>query len=300
MEIIKKLNTRQQTVVALGNFDGLHKAHTEVIKKCVEEAYERDVKSTVLLFFEHTQNITENINVKLLTDLDTKLEILDGMGVDIVFMKHFTREFMELSPAEFVDFLHRELNPVALCAGYDYRFGHKAEGNIKTLKELCRGKGIDVFITDEVKEGETPVKSTAIRQYLASGEVEKANALLGRNFALRGEVKKGFQNGRKIGVPTANVGVLENIILPLDGVYMGYTKVEGKKYKSLINVGNNPTVNGKDTTVESHILDFSGDIYGKVIEVEFCKRLRGEIKFASLEELKKQIEKDLERVIQCI
>lgn len=300
MDIIKKLDAGHQTVVALGNFDGLHKAHTTIIKKCVEEAYERDVKSAVLLFFEHTQNITENTSVKLITDHDTKVEILEEMGVDIVFMKHFTKDFMELSPEEFVDFLRRELNPVTVCVGYDYRFGHKAEGDIKTLKTLCKEKGIDVIVTDEVKEGDTPVKSTAIREYIASGEIEKANAMLDRNFALRGEVKKGFQNGRKIGVPTANVGVMENMILPLDGVYMGFTKVEGKKYKSLINVGNNPTVGGKEITVESHILDFNEDIYGKVIEVEFCKRLRGEIKFASLEELKKQIEKDLERVMECI
>ncbi len=299
MNIIKKLDTAERTAVALGNFDGLHKAHGQVIRKCVREAYERHIKSAVLLFFEHTQNIIENAPVKLITDHETKMKLLEKMGVDIVFIKHFTKEFMELSPEEFVEFLVRELNPVTVCVGYDYRFGYKAEGDIKTLRALCEEKGIDVIVTDEVKEGDVPVKSTAIRQYISMGEIEKANGMLGRNFTLCGEVKKGFQNGRKIGVPTANVGVSENVILPLDGVYMGYTNVDGKKYKSLINVGNNPTVNGKKITVESHILDFNEDIYGKTIEVEFCKRLRGEIKFASLEDLKKQIEKDIERVRQC-
>ncbi len=299
MDIIKKLDTAQKTVVALGNFDGLHKAHMLVLGNCINEAQKRGVKSAVLLFFEHPQNIINKRSVSLITDSESKMTLLENAGMDIAFLKHFDEGFMGLSPEEFVGFLVRELNPVALCVGYDYRFGHKAQGNIDSLRELCSLHGIDVIVTDEVKEGDVPVKSTAIRQYIMSGEIEKANAMLGRSFTLRGEVKKGFQNGRKIGFPTANVGVSENIVLPLDGVYMGYTTVEGKKYKSLINVGMNPTVGGKEITVESHILDFNGDIYGKVIEVEFCKRLRGEIKFAGLEDLKKQIQMDLERVIQC-
>ncbi len=299
MEIINKPDTAIRTVVALGNFDGLHKAHIKVLNNCIDEAKKCGVKSAVLLFCEHPQNIINKRSVSLLTDSESKMKLLCDAGMDIAYLKHFDEEFMGLSPEEFVEFLVRELNPVALSVGYDYRFGHKAEGDIETLKMLCHQRGIDVIVTDEVTEGDVPVKSTAIRQYLKNGEIEKANAMLGRNFTLRGEVKKGLQNGRKIGFPTANVGVGENIVLPLDGVYMGYTKVEGKKYKSLINVGNNPTVNGKEVTVESHILDFNGDIYGKVIEVEFCRRLRGEIKFESLEALKKQIQRDLEKVMEC-
>lgn len=299
MEIINKPDTAIRTVVALGNFDGLHKAHIKVLNNCIDEAKKCGVKSAVLLFCEHPQNIINKRSVSLLTDSESKMKLLCDAGMDIAYLKHFDEVFMGLSPEEFIEFLVRELNPVALSVGYDYRFGHKAEGDIETLKMLCHQRGIDVIVTDEVTEGDVPVKSTAIRQYLKNGEIEKANAMLGRNFTLRGEVRKGLQNGRKIGFPTANVGVEENIVLPLDGVYMGYTKVEGKKYKSLINVGNNPTVNGKEVTVESHILDFNGDIYGKVIEVEFCRRLRGEIKFESLEALKKQIQRDLEKVMEC-
>ncbi len=299
MDIIKGSRVAERTVVALGNFDGLHKAHMTVIDKCIAQADARGVKSAVLLFYEHTENITENKSVRLLTDHNTKIKLLHKTGIDIVLTEHFTKEFMELTPEEFIEYLIDKLHPVAVSVGYDYRFGHKAQGDIKTLQDLCSKKGIDVVVADEVKEGDTPVKSTAIREYIKKGEIEKANSMLGRKFSLRGEVKEGFRNGRKIGFPTANVGVSPSIILPLDGVYMGYTWVEDKRYKSLINVGNNPTVNGKEITVESHILDFNGDIYGKTIEVEFCRRLRGEIKFASLEELKKQIEKDLERVIQC-
>lgn len=299
MDIVKKLDTAQKTVVALGNFDGLHKAHMAVLNNSVNEAHKRGVKSAVLQFSEHPQNIIKNRAISLITDNDSKMKLLDEAGVDIVFLKHFDEEFMGLSPLEFVEFLVRELNPVALSVGYDYRFGHKAVGDIETLKMLCQEKGIDVIVTDEVTENGIPVKSTAIREYLTAGEIEKANAMLGRNFTLRGKVKKGFQNGRKIGFPTANVDVDENIILPLDGVYTGYTTVDGVRYKSLVNVGMNPTVCGKEITVESHILDFDGDIYGKVIEVEFCRRIRGEIKFASLEDLKKQIQLDLEKVKQC-
>lgn len=299
MDIIRGNGTTEKTVVALGNFDGLHRAHMSVLGNSITEAQKRGVKSAVLLFFEHPQNIINKRAISLITDSESKMKLLCDAGMDIAYLKHFDEAFMGLSPEEFIEFLVRELNPVALSVGYDYRFGYRAEGDIEILKELCHRRGIDVIVTDEVTEGDVPVKSTAIRQYLKNGEIEKANAMLGRNFTLRGEVRKGLQNGRKIGFPTANIGVGENIVLPLDGVYMGYTKVEGKKYKSLINVGNNPTVNGKEVTVESHILDFNGDIYGKVIEVEFCRRLRGEIKFESLEALKKQIQRDLEKVMEC-
>lgn len=299
MDIVKRSAKTQKSVVALGNFDGLHKAHMTIIKKSVAEAEARGVKSAVLLFYEHTQDIIGKKEVKLILTPHSKMKILEEAGVDVLYMHHFDREFMELTPEAFVEFLITIANPVALSVGYDYRFGHKAVGDIETLKMLCQEKGIDVIVTDEVTENGIPVKSTAIREYLTAGEIEKANAMLGRNFTLRGKVKKGFQNGRKIGFPTANVDVDENIILPLDGVYTGYTTVDGVRYKSLVNVGMNPTVCGKEITVESHILDFDGDIYGKVIEVEFCRRIRGEIKFASLEDLKKQIQLDLEKVRQC-
>lgn len=300
MDIMQRSGTAERTVVALGNFDGLHKAHMTVIEKCVSEAKSRGVKSAVLLFFEHTQNIINKTPVKLILAHESKMKLLEDVGVNTLYMHHFDRDFMELTPKAFVEFLISIASPVAVCVGYDYRFGYKAQGDITTLKELCSARGIDVIVTDEITEDGIPVKSTAIREYIANGEIEKANAMLGRNFALSGKVETGFQNGRKIGVPTANVGVSEDMILPLDGVYMGYTKIYGKRLASLINVGNNPTVDGKKITVESHILDFNEDIYGKTIEVEFCKRIRGEIKFAGLEELKEQIAKDIEVVKQCI
>lgn len=300
MDILKRQDKREKCVVALGNFDGLHLAHMAIIDNCVREARKRRIKSAVLFFFEHTQNITDKKQVRLISDASSKLKLVEKAGVDIVFMRHFNKEFMELSPCEFVDFLKRELNASVVCVGYDYRFGHKAEGDIVLLKNLCADCGIDVFITDEIDFNGIPVKSTVIRKHIEAGSIEQANAMLGRNFTICGEIEKGFQNGRKIGIPTANVKFSECVVLPKDGVYMGYTTLRGKRYKSLINVGNNPTVDGKRTTVESHILDFDEDIYGEIAEVEFCKRIRGEIKFASLEELKKQIRKDIEVIARCI
>lgn len=300
MDIIQRGKTADKTVVALGNFDGLHKAHMTVIETCVSEAKARNVKSAVLLFFEHPQNIITRTPVKLISAPEIKNKILENAGVDIILMHHFSREFMELTPEKFVDFLISYANPTAVCVGYDYRFGHKAEGDTATLEALCNERGIDVIVTQEITEEGIPVKSTAIRNYIKNGEITKANAMLGRNFTLIGTVEKGLQNGRKIGVPTANVGVSADVILPPDGVYFGFTNVGGKRLLSLVNVGKNPTVNGKKVTVESHILDFNGDIYGKTVEVEFCERIRGEIKFADLNRLKEQIEKDIEVVRQCI
>ncbi len=298
MDILNNLTS--ECVIALGNFDGLHKAHMTIIRKCVDEAKKRGVKSAVLLFYEHPQNVINKGSVRLITTQEKKMKLLEKAGVDTVLMHHFDSDFRALTPFKFVEYLRSVANPVAICAGYDYRFGYKAGGDINMLRVLCRESGIDVIVTEEIDEDNIPVKSTAIRKFLAEGELRKANAMLGRPFSLSGIVEKGLQNGRKIGVPTANISIDKDVILPLDGVYAGFTEVDGKRLMSIINVGNNPTVNGKKITVESHILDFCEDIYGKTVEVEFCERIRGEIKFNGLEELKEQIAKDIEVARECI
>ncbi len=299
MEIIRE-GVTDKCVVALGNFDGLHIAHREVIQNAIDTAKNKGVKGAVLLFREHTQDIINKTHIKLITTEDRKLKLLQEMGVDIVYMHHFNSEFMSKSPREFAEFLVNDLNACAVSVGYDYRFGYKAEGDVDTLRELGLELGFEVVVTDEMCDGNEPIKSTTIRGYICSGEIEKANEMLGRSFSVMGKVVEGRQNGRKMGVPTANVEVSPHCILPDAGVYMGYTVVGDRRLKSVINVGNNPTFNADKTTVESHILNFSDDIYGKVIEVEFVSRIRGEIKFSGMDELKKQIEKDIEAVRGCI
>ncbi|MDD6762933.1 MAG: bifunctional riboflavin kinase/FAD synthetase [Clostridiales bacterium] len=282
----------QKTAVALGNFDGLHVAHMAIIKKCHSYAREHDLKCGVLLFNEHTRRITDNQRVPLITSETEKLALLSNEDMDFVYMLDFDRDFMQLTPEQFVKRLIDMLHCAAVCVGYDYRFGYKASGDARMLKALCKKHGIEAIITDEIDIDGEAVKSTAIRNYIREGSVRHAAAMLGRPFAIDGKVVKGLQNGRRMGFPTANVSYSQNMLIPRNGVYAGYTYVKGKRYKSVINVGKNPTFDADKITIESHILDFKDDIYNEQIRVEFIERLRGDKKFESVDALVSQIKRD--------
>ena len=297
MEVIRQTGSVpfEKTVVALGNFDGLHTAHMTIMHSCLGYARSHGLAAGVLLFSEHTLKVIANAEVKILTPELQKLKILEDCGMDFVYIRDFDKDFMLLEPEEFAKKLVSVLNVSAVCVGYDYRFGHKAKGDTALLKQLGKKYGFEVIVISEIDFDGKAVKSTFIRQLIRDGNVEHAAVLLGRPFMLEGRVAKGFRNGTKMGIPTANLDYDSNMILPLNGVYAGYTYVKGIKYKSVINVGNNPTFNAEKITVESHILNFNGDIYGNTIKVEFVKRLRGDIKFDGVEALVKQIRADIER-----
>lgn len=274
-------------VIILGNFDGVHLAHEAVIKKGISYAKEKELTSIILMFENHTKN------AKVIMNNEEKLAIFKQMGVECVYIRKFTHDFMKQSPEEFVLMLKDTMSMKAVCTGFDYRCGHKAQGDIKTLEELGKKYGFDVIITDAVSKEGHIISSTYIRKLIADGDVGKAKEFMGRSYSLCGKVEKGCQNGIKLGFPTANVQLDKSLQLPKSGVYAGFSEVEGKVYKSVINVGNNPTFDARKITVESHILDFESDIYEKEIKIFFEKRIRSDIKFRSTEELKEQIKKDI-------
>lgn len=284
----------KKKVVALGNFDGIHCAHKAIIENCCRYASKNGIKSCVLLFANHTLNVITKQKVKLLTSEKEKLDILNELGVDSVYIRNFDSDFMHMSPREFIEMIMEELNPQAVCVGYDYRFGYKASGNVDTLKSLGEECGFEVIVTDEMKTSDVTIKSTKIRELVLSGDVAQAELFLGRPFSITGEVVRGLRNGHKLGTPTANVEYPDDKLLPKSGVYMGYTYVDGKAYESVINVGNNPTFDAKKITVESHMLGFSDEIYGKTVRVDFIKRIRDDKKFNGIEELKEQIRNDIQ------
>lgn len=284
------------TVVALGNFDGLHIAHMQIIRNGIQYAKEHGLKAGVLLFEQNTKNFTERKRVELITPNSAKLELLERENVDFVVMRRFTKEVMSKSPEAFVEFLVDKLNVKAVCCGYNYSFGYMAAGRVDTLRFLCQRYGVEVLVTDQVCIDETVVSSTQIRKCIIDGDMEMTEEMLGRRFCVEGPVVKGFQNGRKLGFPTANVCYDEAMAIPKEGVYAGITYVNGKRLKSVINVGNNPTFGADKVTIESHILDYNENLYGEYIRVSFAKRLRGEIKFDSLAELKQQINEDAQLV----
>lgn len=295
MEIIRTKADFDGSVVALGNFDGLHVAHMAIIKNGIEYAKKNGLKSGVLLFEESTKELTEG-GVELITPTEAKIELLERENADFVFMEKFDEEFMKKTPEEFVLYLIDKLNIKAVFVGYDYSFGYKARGNVEMLKKFGEKYDFKVFVTDVIKIDGRVVASTYIRQAVKSGDMEEAERFLGRKFCVEGKVVKGLQNGRKMGIPTANVDYGTNMALPKEGVYAGITYVNGKRLKSVINVGRNLTFGAEKITVESHILDFNEDIYGEYIRVSFAKRLRDVIRFGNMAELKKQIHEDMKAV----
>ena len=287
MEVIRNL-IDDDTVIALGDFDGLHIAHMTIIRNAVSYAKEHGLKSGVLLFKQNSKG------ARLLTSNSQRIAVLERENLDFVYIQEFSEDFKRLSPRAFAKILKEKLNVRAVCVGFDYSFGYRAEGKINDLEKLGNEYGFDVLVTQAMCIDNELISSSNIRQLIQKGEIEKANNFLGRSFCIEGSVAKGFQNGRKMGIPTANLEYAPDIVLPKNGVYAGITHVNGAKLKSVINIGNNPTFNADKITIESHILDFDQDIYGQNIRIEFIKRLRGDIKFNGIEKLKTQINKDIE------
>lgn len=292
MEVIRDSVGYDGTVAALGNFDGLHVAHMTIIRNAIRYASENNLKSGVLLFDENTKGVTQG-GIELITPNEAKLELLEREKLDFVFMEKFDADFMRKTPEEFVRYLIDKLKIKAVCVGYDYSFGYKAEGDVKLLKHFGEKYGFEVFVTDAISVDGILVASTYIRQLIKSGEMEQAEKFLGRRYCIEGRVVRGLQNGTKMGIPTANVDYDVNMALPKEGVYAGITYVDGKRLKSVINVGKNLTFEAKKLTVESHILNFNEDIYDTYIRVSFAKRLRDVVKFSGVDSLINQIRADI-------
>lgn len=278
---------------ALGNFDGVHAAHEQILSNCRAYAAQHGLKAGVLLFDRHSVKTTHTREIELITTQAQKLRLMDEAGMDFVYMRPFDDEFMKKSPEEFVRLLIKNLRVRAVCVGYDYTFGYRAAGDTDELVRLGKKYGFDVSVAPPVMINGEIVSSTLVRELVKNGETEKAALFLSRPFFVEGEVVRGKQNGRKMGFPTANVAYEADALLPKTGVYAGVTTVDGERYKSVVNVGRNPTFNGGCITIESHIFGFDRDIYGSRIRVEFIKYLRGDVKFSSVDELKAQIAKDV-------
>lgn len=276
---------KRQCVVMLGAFDGLHLGHKRLIDTARSVASRMGLHSVLYTF----TNNPKMENRALLTK-DRKIELCEAMGVDAVYFQDFTDGFKRMEPENFIEYIKNVLNAAAVVVGFDYRFGYRHGGSISELKNC----GFELYVVHEVKLSGRKVSSTAVREFLNGGEIEKANDMLGYAFALDGKVSDGRRVGRSIGFRTANICPAEGIVIPGNGVYSTMTTVDGKKYLSVTNIGTKPTFGLDYVTVETHILGFDGEIYGKNIRVEFFLRLRSEKAFASNEELSVQIKKDVE------
>ena len=285
------------SVLCLGNFDGVHIGHRALIEKTMQNKTRLEdsfsgVKSGAWLFAAPPMPSKK----ASLTTLEEKLAHFAALGLDLAFLADFS-EMKDLSPSDFVEnVLKDECRCIYAVCGFNFRFAKGASGNADTLCELMNGRGETVGCVS--LDGE-PVSSSAIRTLLSEGDAEKAARMLGEPFALTATVLHGKALGKNLGVPTVNQRFGESAIRPMDGVYISRTFVEGVPFPSVSNVGTRPTVeNGATVNCETHILGYDGDLYGRELKVEFLKRLRGEIRFSSVDALKEQLKNDIAATAQ--
>lgn len=279
----------KKTVIALGFFDGVHIAHGALLRRVAEEAAELGAIPAALTFDRVPKH---GDNVPLLNTPGERRWLMENLyGIREVEMIHFDRTVMEMPWQQFVtDVLVGQFHAVHVVAGHDYHFGHKGQGNPDKLRALCGELGIGCDIIGRVELDGVTVSSTYIRHLIQQGEMEEACRYLGHPHLMSGEVVHGKGLGRTLGTPTANIIVPEGVLLPAFGVYATRVSTESGSYLAVTNVGIRPTVeDGSAVTIEPWILDFSGDLYGRHVRVEFYKKLRGEQKFSSLEELRAEI-----------
>jgi len=289
-------------VLTIGNFDGLHLGHRAIMQTVVERARSLNGEAVVYTFDPHPRKVVRSDRVpRLLTTLAQKRELLEEMGVDVVIVEPFDRDFARLSPEVFIrEFIDESIRPKELYVGYDFHFGRDREGSMRLLATLGPRLGFSVTIVPEVTIGKRDVNSTRIRELLSQGDVSEAAILLGRSFRVRGRIVRGAMRGHQIGFPTANLE-LENEILPAAGVYAGQLHFldqgepeRGALLPVVTNVGLRPTFeDGRGLVAESHILDFDGEVYERRVELAFEYRLRPERKFSGIDELREQITRDV-------
>ena len=280
-------------VIALGFFDGVHKGHASLIETAKQRAAERSLRPAVMSFDLHPDTLVFHRQVPLINDLKDRREILHRcFGIDDVILAHFDETMMRMSRDVFVeDYLLGRLGAAHLVCGYDYRFGDRGAGNPERLREKCRELEIGLDVMPQVSLDGITVSSTYIRTLIEQGNMAEAERFLGHPHCLTGQVVHGKALGRTIGIPTANLLIPENVLVPAFGVYASNVVLpDGTVKLAVTNVGVRPTVEASETvTVEPWILDYDGDLYGKTIRVEFRRFLRGEKRFSGLEELQQEI-----------
>lgn len=289
------LKIDHDTVCTIGNFDGVHRGHQEIIKTVKQIADYSDLKSLIITFYPHPKKVVSPQTFKCsILNLETKIYLLKQQEVDYILVIDFNESFYKKTPQEFMNFLKERLRCKKLIVGKDWRFGFKKEGDINVAKEYGKKIMIDVLAIDDILIDGERISSTKIRQLLSEGQIKKAVTLLGRDYFLRERIVKGNQIGRDIGFPTLNLKPEEDLCLK-KGVYAGITQINGKNFPSVINFGYRPTVDGKNLFLESHILaDFKEKIEeNTMVNLYFVEYIREEKKFDSIEKLKSQIKDDI-------
>lgn len=305
MKILNDLDSfsKTGTVVTIGTFDGVHIGHKKIIKRLINTANENDFDSVILTFFPHPRMVLQkDSNIKLINTIDERSKILEALGLDCLFIKRFTYDFSRLSSYDFVkQILVDKLHAKKVIIGYDHRFGRNRNADINDLRDFGKQFHFDVEEISSQDVDDVSVSSTKIRNALLDGNIEKANKYLGYNFMITGTVVKGKELGRQIDFPTANITVEENYkLIPKQGSYVVNAVIDNNLVYGMMNIGVNPTVSGKQETIEVHFFDLDKDLYNKKIQINLLHRIRDEQKFDSVQLLKEQLAKDKAASLQFI
>ena len=294
-ENILEYKPSRESIVTIGTFDGVHIGHRKIITDMVAKGEKENLLSILLTFFPHPRMVLQkDSNIKMIDTINEKKEIFKKLGVEVLIIQPFTKDFSRMSAIKFTrDILVNSLKVSKLMIGYDHRFGRNREATVKTLKSF----GLDYnFKVDEIPAQDIEsisVSSTKVRKAIRSGDFKLVNKFLSRPFNLSGKIIKGDELGRKIGYPTANLKIFEKYKLkPQNGVYLTRTKLKKQTYFGMMNIGIRPTISAKNNQIETHLFDFNGNLYGHEMTLEILEKIREEKKFKSIEKLKIQLDID--------
>jgi riboflavin kinase/FMN adenylyltransferase len=293
---LSKANLSAPSFVTIGSYDGVHIGHQHLLKQMRSAAAQAGCLAVMVTFHPRPQAVlAPDRPVTYLTMPDDKIVVLDSLGLDLTAVLPFTQEMARTPAADFVAELVTHLKMRKLWAGADFALGRNREGDIPRLRQLGETLGFQVAVVEPFVQGGEVVSSTRIRRLLAVGEIRQVTALLGRYPSLAGQVTTGAHRGRRLGFPTANLSVMAEHVIPADGIYAGFAWVNGRRYPAAINIGVRPSFSETERAVEAYLLDFSGDLYGLDLKLEFVERLRPEKRFESLDALVAQIRADVEQ-----
>ena len=292
---INEFNSRDNTILTIGTFDGVHLGHQKVLERLTNTAIENNLESTVLTFFPHPRTILNpDKPLKLINSVKERTDHLKSSKVDNLIIHPFDKIFSELDPEKYVvEILVKKLKAKIILIGYDHKFGKNRTADISDLKEYGEKYGFKVIEIKAEEISNIAISSTKIRKAISEGNISTAKKYLGYDFSFSGEIVHGKSIGRTLGFPTANVEVKEEYkLLPKNGVYLIQSIIDHNEYFGMMNIGIKPTINKSSKTIEVNFFEFEGDLYNKKIKVSIKQFIRDEIKFDSLELLKSQIQKD--------
>lgn len=295
IDLDKEENGFSPSVIGLGNFDGVHLGHRSIMDMVSDISKEKGIDSSVLLFKQHTNEVFPKMPPYYISSLQDKIDILEQLGIDKVFIIDFTMAFAQLTNEEFMlDFIRDRLNAFTVVCGADYTFGKFAKGTVKQLKDFESEGRLEVHIADEKYFEGQIASSTTVRELIIQGDFEKVTQMLVNPYQVRAKVVHGYKRGSKLlGYPTANLELAFKYIMPKDALYLTLIEIDGVEYPSLTSVGTNPTfTDSKEVKIETYILDFNQDIYFKDVKLKFLKMTRGQIKFDNPQQLIEQMDYD--------